>query len=109
LLHIIVNLITNAVHAMDQGGGRLILTTEVSDKSVTLRIADSGCGIRPEVPGKIFQPFFTTKAPGKGTGLGLYNVKTIITKMHGTISVESRIDYGTTFTITFPLAPEAPP
>jgi len=57
---------------------------------------------------KIFDPFFTTKAPGKGTGLGLYNVKNVITKMHGAIGVESRLDHGTTFTITFPPAPEAP-
>lgn len=109
VLHIFVNLITNAVHAMNQGGGTLTLATEVSVEGVTLRIADSGCGIHPEVLGKIFQPFFTTKEPGKGTGLGLYNVRTIITKMHGTINVESRIDHGTTFTITFPLALEAPP
>ena len=51
---------------------------------------------------EIFEPFFTTKPPGKGTGLGLYNVKTIVDKMHGTIAVDSQIDKGTTFTLTFP-------
>jgi len=55
---------------------------------------------------QIFEPFFTTKEPGKGTGLGLYNVKTIVTKLRGKIDVESRVDHGTTFTISFPTASE---
>ena len=63
-----------------------------------------GCGIAPEKIPEIFEPFFTTKAPGKGTGLGLYNVKTIVNKMHGVIAVDSQIDKGTTFTLTFPNA-----
>ena len=108
LLHIFVNLITNAVHSMDDDGGTLTITTQMSKSAVTVRIADTGCGIPPEMLEKIFDPFFTTKAPGKGTGLGLYNVKTIITKMHGTISVESHLDHGTTFTIIFPHTPETP-
>jgi len=108
LLHVFVNLITNAVHAMEQGGGILTLGTKKSDDGVTVWIIDTGCGIHPEMLGQIFEPFFTTKDPGKGTGLGLYNARTLVNKMHGTISVESRIAYGTTFTITFPLAPEAP-
>lgn len=107
LLHLFVNLITNAVHAMEHGGGTLTLTTQMSDDGATVRITDTGCGIDPEMLGQIFEPFFTTKDPGKGTGLGLYNVKTIATKMHGKIDVESRVDHGTTFTVTFPIAPEA--
>lgn len=108
LTHIFVNLITNAVHAMDHGGGTVTLTTDMSDCGATVRVIDTGCGIEPETLERIYEPFFTTKEPGKGTGLGLYNVKTIITKMHGTINVESRVDYGTTFTLTFPPIPEAP-
>ncbi len=108
LLHVFVNLITNAVHAMDHGGGTLRLATAISEYGATVRIIDSGCGIPPDMLGQIFDPFFTTKAPGKGTGLGLYNVKTIVTKMHGKIGVESRVDHGSTFTITFPPASEAP-
>ena len=107
LTHIFVNLITNAVHAMDRGGGTLTLTTDISDSGSTVSVADTGWGIAPETLGKIFDPFFTTKEPGKGTGLGLYNVKTIVTKMHGTIDVESRVNQGTTFTLTFPPIPEA--
>ncbi len=102
VLHMLVNLITNAVQAMEQEGGMLRLTTSTLPEAVTVTIADTGCGIAPDVLGQIFEPFFTTKEPGKGTGLGLYNVKTIVTKMHGTINVESRVNQGTTFRITFP-------
>ena len=109
LTHIFVNLITNAVHAMDHGGGTLTLVSDISDRGSTVRIHDTGCGIAPETLDKIFEPFFTTKEPGKGTGLGLYNVKTIVTKMHGSVDVESRVDHGTTFTLTFPPIPEAQP
>ena len=106
ILHVLVNLITNAVQAMEQGGGMLTLTTDQFSDGVTVRISDTGCGMEPAVQDQIFEPFFTTKEPGKGTGLGLYNVKTIVTKMRGNIDVESRVDHGTTFTITFPPAPE---
>lgn len=102
VLHILVNLITNAVQAMEQDGGALTLATKKSNDGVTARITDTGCGIEPDLLDRIFEPFFTTKEPGKGTGLGLYNVKTIVTKMHGKINVESRVDHGATFTITFP-------
>jgi two-component system, NtrC family, sensor kinase len=101
-LHVLVNLITNAVHAMEQAGGTLTLETRVHDGDVAVRISDTGCGIAPEKIPEIFEPFFTTKAPGKGTGLGLYNVKTIVNKMHGVITVDSQIEKGTTFTLTFP-------
>ena len=106
ILHILVNLITNAVQAMEQGGGTLTLTTERFSDGVTLRVSDTGCGMEPAIQAQIFEPFFTTKEPGKGTGLGLYNVKTIVTKMRGRIDVESRVDRGTTFSLTFPSTSE---
>ena len=102
LLHVLVNLITNAVHAMEQAGGTLTLETTVLDGEVGVRISDTGCGIAPDKIPEIFEPFFTTKAPDKGTGLGLYNVKTIVNKMHGSIAVDSQTEKGTTFTLTFP-------
>ena len=107
LLHVLVNLITNAVHAMERGGGTLTLETKLVDGQVHVRISDTGCGIAPDKIPEIFEPFFTTKAPGKGTGLGLYNVKTIINKMQGMIAVESQVEKGTTFTLTFPNAEPA--
>ncbi len=109
LLHVFVNLITNAVHAMDQGGGTLTLTAQEVDGVSRVQIADTGCGIPDDLLPQIFEPFFTTKEPGKGTGLGLYNVKTIVTKMHGSIEVDSSLEHGTTFTVTFAPLEEAAP
>ena len=102
LLHMFVNLIINAIHSMDHSGGTLTLATFLSGNGAGVRITDTGCGIDPDTSGQIFEPFFTTKERGKGTGLGLYNVKTMVEKMHGTIAVESEADRGTTFTLIFP-------
>jgi signal transduction histidine kinase len=101
LLHVFVNLITNAVHAMEQVGGTLTLETRAMADTVDVRISDTGCGIASELREKIFEPFFTTKPPGKGTGLGLYNVRNIVHEMHGNIAVDSELDKGSTFTLTF--------
>ena len=107
LLHVLVNLITNAVHAMERVGGTLTLETRLLDGQFEVRISDTGCGIASDQIPQIFEPFFTTKDPGKGTGLGLYNVKTIVNKMRGTIAVDSQIGKGTTLTLTFPNAEPA--
>ena len=101
LLHVFVNLITNAVQAMEHQG-TLTLETSFADRATVVRVSDTGCGIPPELLGRIFEPFFTTKPPGKGTGLGLYNIKSVIHHMNGTIEVESQIGRGSTFTLTFP-------
>ncbi|HEU4686212.1 MAG TPA: ATP-binding protein [Nitrospira sp.] len=109
LLHAFVNLITNAVQAMDQEGGTLTLKTKMQDGTAHISISDTGCGMPPETLDRIFEAFFTTKEPGKGTGLGLYNVKTIVQKLHGTITVDSQVDKGTTFTIMLPSEEEVRP
>jgi signal transduction histidine kinase len=101
LLHVFVNLITNAVQAMEHHGTLTLKTTAVAG-STQVRVSDTGCGIAPEVLTRIFEPFYTTKPPGKGTGLGLYNIKNVIQHMHGTIGVESHVGHGSTFTLTFP-------
>lgn len=101
MLHVFINLITNAVQAMEHGG-ILTLTTATINGTMIIRVSDTGGGIPQEMVGRIFEPFFTTKPPGKGTGLGLYNIKNVIQRMHGTIDVESRVGQGSTFTITFP-------
>lgn len=102
LLHALVNLITNAIQAMD-GKGTLTLTTHDEDEAAIVTISDTGCGIPDGRLEQIFEPFFTTKAPGKGTGLGLYNVKSIVGKNHGKISVTSEVGKGTMFRLQFPL------
>ncbi|NGZ98536.1 MAG: hypothetical protein CV089_20850 [Nitrospira sp. WS110] len=101
LLHVFVNLITNAVQAMEHHG-TLTLETTAAEGLTQVRVSDTGCGIAPELLTRIFEPFYTTKPPGKGTGLGLYNIKNVIQHMHGTIEVESHIGQGSTFTLTFP-------
>ena len=101
LLHVFVNLITNAVQAMERGG-TLNVGSVKNPEGVEIRVSDTGCGIPPELLGQIFEPFFTTKPPGKGTGLGLYNIKHVVHQMNGTVSVESQPGVGSTFTITFP-------
>ncbi|GKS59516.1 hypothetical protein YTPLAS18_30430 [Nitrospira sp.] len=101
VLHMFVNLITNAIHAMD-GHGVLTLSTRDRDGMVEVGIADTGSGIPPDVREHIFDAFFTTKEPGKGTGLGLYNVKTILEKIDGTIAVESEVGKGTTIHLRLP-------
>jgi signal transduction histidine kinase len=108
ILHVFVNLITNAVQAMEHIGGTLTLETRILGDAVDVRMSDTGCGIAPELREKIFEPFFTTKPPGKGTGLGLYNVRNIVQEMHGSIAVESEVDKGSTFTLTFPTHEMAP-
>jgi signal transduction histidine kinase len=106
LLHVFVNLITNAVQAMEYRG-TLTLETAMLDGATRVRVSDTGCGIQPELIGRIFEPFFTTKPPGKGTGLGLYNIKNVVHRMHGTIGVESQVGRGSTFTIMFPHDPDS--
>ncbi len=106
LLHVFVNLITNAVQAMDHHG-TLTLEAHSMANATQVRVSDTGSGIAPELLGRIFEPFFTTKPPGKGTGLGLYNIKNVIHHMNGTIGVDSQIGRGSTFTLTFPGEPGA--
>ena len=67
-----------------------------------MQFRDTGEGIPPEHLKDIFNPFFTTKAPGQGTGLGLSVVHSVVKRYHGDIHVESEVDRGTTFTIEFP-------
>ncbi len=102
LLHLFVNLITNAIHAMD-GNGTLTLTTRHRERMVEVSVSDTGSGIPPALRDKVFEPFFTTKEAGKGTGLGLYNAKTIVEKMDGDIALESEVGKGTTFFVRLPL------
>ncbi len=98
---IYLNIIRNAVQAMD-GKGKLIISSSHSDGKIATTIEDTGPGIPQEYISKIFDPFFTTKDQGKGTGLGLNIVHRLIENYGGSISVESIVGKGTTFSITFP-------
>jgi signal transduction histidine kinase len=104
---ILVNLVANARDAMPKGGTLRIRTARCeSPKGVqaTLSITDSGTGIAEENLGHLFDAFFTTKEPGKGTGLGLASVKAIADECGATITVESQLGMGTTFRLGFRLA-----
>jgi PAS domain S-box-containing protein len=101
---VFVNLISNAVQAMN-GKGHLSLSTLGEGEHLEINIRDTGCGISKSAMNRIFDPFFTTKGPGKGTGLGLSIAYRIVTKYGGTIWAESEEGQGTTFHIRFPLAP----
>jgi PAS domain S-box-containing protein len=97
---VLVNIITNAVQAMPDGG-KLTIAARKKESFIEVEIADTGCGIPEEAAGKIFDPLFTTKA--KGIGLGLAVCKTIIDRHAGKIEVKSQAGKGTTFTISLPL------
>jgi two-component system, sporulation sensor kinase E len=102
---VLLNLLVNAIHAMPDGG-TLRLTLSRRDRHLVLAVADTGHGIPKDVLPKVFNPFFTTKEVGKGTGLGLTVVHGIITEHGGTIAVDSEPGRGTTFTLTLPIHEE---
>jgi signal transduction histidine kinase len=102
---VLINLISNAVHAM-KNGGTLRVNLGQADRAVAIAVQDTGTGIARENLPRIFDPFFTTKPEGEGTGLGLSVSYGIVSNHHGQIDVESKLGWGTTFTI---LLPEEPP
>jgi signal transduction histidine kinase len=95
------NLVHNALHAMDNKGTLSIAITIDAD-SIIVTITDTGKGIPEDIKPKIFNPFFTTKVQGEGSGLGLDIVKRIIEKHDGKITFES-IPGNTTFTVMIPI------
>jgi signal transduction histidine kinase len=98
---VFTNLIDNAIDAMEANGGTLTINTERMDDFVEVRISDTGSGIAPEVMDKMFDPFFSTKEIGKGTGMGLDLVLKIMKQRHnGDIKVKSEPG-NTTFTMCF--------
>ena len=111
---VILNLLVNARDALPDGGrievetGHTRPTAEDADAApagwVTLTVRDSGTGMAPEVRDRIFEPFYTTKPPGEGTGLGLSTVYAIVTQGGGTIHVESEPGDGAAFHLCFPAA-----
>ena len=124
LEQVLLNLLVNAEHALTdaldapttaagssegQPRGAIGISTERDGDDVVLQLSDTGCGIAPEDLTRIWDPFWTTKAEGEGTGLGLSVVHGIVSAHGGTIEVSSDVGGGTTFTIRLPVAAEAPP
>ena len=106
-----INLIRNAIQAMDSGGGLVVSASLISagtqdasnnPNSVEIRVEDTGCGMTPEAVERAFEPFFTTK--GSGTGLGLAIVKKIVDAHSGRIELESDAGRGTTAKVFLPIS-----
>lgn len=97
-----INLIQNALQAMNYKG-RLVVRMRNAPGAIVVAISDTGCGIEAAIRERIFQPFFTTRAAGEGSGLGLDIVRKVVEKHGGTIKVDSEVGVGSTFTVTLPL------
>ncbi len=115
---VLMNICTNAAHAMEESGGVLgarVKDVVINEKDplykigmkrrdyVQIKVSDTGIGIAPEIIGSIFDPYFTTKGPGEGSGLGLAMAHGIVEGYGGKISVDSQPGAGTTFTIYLPV------
>jgi signal transduction histidine kinase len=104
---VFLNLVTNAAQAIETHG-QIAVTTKLHDaEHVAVRIADTGCGIPPELMTKIRDPFFTTKEVGAGTGLGLSIVDEIVRAHHGRLEIESQVGKGSAFTVILPIKRKA--
>ncbi len=105
---VLLNLVTNAAQAMDKPRGRItVVTREGSPGTVAIEVDDNGKGISEESLPKIFDPFYTTKEVGKGTGLGLTIAYKIVKQHGGHIDVRSTLGQGTTVIVTLPVEPPA--
>jgi signal transduction histidine kinase len=107
LRQIVINLLTNALDAIERGG-RIVLSARVDDEQVVITVNDNGSGIASPDLRRIFEPFYTTKGRGKGTGLGLAICRELVAALGGEIDVESTPGEGSTFTVRLPLR-GAPP
>ena len=101
-----MNLIVNAAQAMGPERGTITLSNGVEGERVWIEVSDTGSGIAPDSLQKIFDPFYTTKPVGQGTGLGLSLSYGIIKKHRGEISVRSELGIGTTFRVELPIRQE---
>ena len=102
---ILINLLTNAAHASDKKDSRIKLDVAVGNTwrdHLIIDISDNGCGMDKETLSKIFNPFFSTKEPGKGTGLGLHVCQNLIQKLDGRIEVQSEAGKGSVFRVILP-------
>jgi signal transduction histidine kinase len=103
LCQVLINLIINALDAMDEGGTLTLKTyRDRAEHKAFLEVSDTGSGIAPENRAKVFDPFFTTKELGKGTGLGLSMAYGILKENHGRISIKKTDSEGTTVLLELP-------
>jgi signal transduction histidine kinase len=101
LRQVLINLVTNAIQATDSEGDVTISIEGTKDEAM-LKVTDTGQGIPSEIQERIFEPFFSTKPPGEGTGLGLSVSHRIVERLGGQIDVESQMGHGATFRVKLP-------
>jgi signal transduction histidine kinase len=106
LFQVVLNLVKNAVEAMPKGG-RVDMRAAGGADAFTIEVADTGPGIPAEAMRRIFEPFYSLKASGQGTGLGLVICKDLVEKQGGTIKAANRPEGGAVFTVRIPLTPKA--
>ena len=112
LNQVFLNLLVNAAHAIadvrkDGPKGRIVIRTEREQDRVHISIADNGSGIPESIRSRIYDPFFTTKEVGRGTGQGLAIARSVVVDRHkGSLTFDSEVGKGTTFHIRLPISPE---
>jgi two-component system NtrC family sensor kinase len=106
-VQVCVNLLLNARDAMPTGG-EIVFDALQNGSELMLLIADSGTGIPAEMLVRIFEPFYTTKDPGKGRGLGLAVCQRLISEAGGRIEMQSVVGQGSTFRLCLPVVQEVP-
>ncbi|NEQ36388.1 MAG: HAMP domain-containing histidine kinase [Okeania sp. SIO3I5] len=114
LNQVFMNILANAIDALESSKREnqprqiTIHTSRVDDQWVKIAIADNGCGISPSIQNQVFNPFFTTKPVGKGTGMGMAISYQVITEKHGgKLTFSSTVGTGTEFTIQIPIQQQA--
>lgn len=109
VVQVVTQLVTNAAHAMREGEGRreLAVRTYTGGIGLVLQVEDSGPGIPPDQLKRVFDPFWTTRRPGEGTGLGLSMVHGIVTDHGGRVWVDSTLGQGSRFVVEFPVAEQS--
>jgi two-component system, NtrC family, sensor kinase len=103
LTQVFVNLITNACQAMAPGGGSLVIETSLGEGRIVVRVVDEGPGIESDAIDRLFEPYFTTRSEGGGSGLGLNIVQTIVASHGGQVAAANADVRGAVFTVELPL------
>jgi signal transduction histidine kinase len=99
---VLSNLVQNAIEAVPEDTGRVRVRGRVEDAEIVLSVKDNGPGIPPELLQKLFTPFFSTKGPGRGVGLGLTITRRVVQSLGGNLHVSSTVGQGTEFVVRLP-------
>jgi len=102
LNQVLTNLVQNAIEAAPESGGRVWIRGLGDGDPLELRVKDNGPGIGPEVRARLFAPFFTTKGPGRGTGLGLTIARRVVHSLQGSLRLVSEPGEGAEFVVRLP-------